>query len=161
MRLLSLPWRVAVFRTGSRVVIVGRLRRLLSLQFLQSELGLNGLELQLQDFLIVLIAIRHSHHVLECFVGGGWLFARRRRNVTVAILTDAILMLLPASFTIRRTEQRFERRFWRPIGVVLVGRGCDVVSTDMVHAGCLTQGREELEYLWLWVTGEPAFSGYS
>jgi len=116
------------------------LRRLLFLELLQSELCLDSLELQLENFLIVVTVIVIGHDdVLEGAAGREWLFARRRRDVTVAFLAHAVSVFLPTFLTFGRAEESVEGGLWWPIHVVL-RRGCGVVSTDAVHYDGTTTG---------------------
>jgi hypothetical protein len=85
------------------------LRRLLFLKLLQPELCLDGLKLKLQNFLIVVtVIVGHCHEVLEGSTGKGWLLARRRGDVTVAILADAVFVFLPTFLTVGRAEESVE-----------------------------------------------------
>jgi len=116
------------------------LRRLLFLELFQSELRLNSLELELEDFLIVVTVIVVGHHnVLEGPAGRKRLFARRRRDVTVAFLAHAVSVFLPTFLTFGRAEESVEGGLWWPIHVVL-RRDCGVVSTDAVHYDRTTTG---------------------
>jgi len=75
----------------------------LFLELLQSELCLDGLELELEDLLIIVAVVVVGHHdVLKGAAGREWLFARRRRNITVAFLADAVSVFLPTFLTFGR-----------------------------------------------------------
>ncbi|KAH0294643.1 hypothetical protein KCU62_g278, partial [Aureobasidium sp. EXF-3399] len=113
-----------------------------------SELGRESsfLKLKLEDFLIVVTVVVVGHDdVLEGPAGRKRLFARRRRDVTVAFLAHAVSVFLPAFLTFGRAEESVEGGLWWPVHVVL-RRGCGVVSTDAVHYDRTTTGLSELGF---------------